>query len=347
MNYEEKDSGSSHLKNDPVQKPKKVSIAKIILIICILSTAVFSYMLYKKVSGFLHFLTGEIDAVTAPFKYGNFTTTGPFPLPSDDDENEGNQMIQQEAPWNAESQSEAEGEEAERIEIPADENSKDNVSKTGLNENDETAYDKKTENKEPADSFNALSEEINEVMQPASKTNTEKISMKTKEQYSADDLTPFPRQLTPFELSLFKESSLASKDDNSPYEIIKDGIFAGCGRYKMEDSLGRTFITHKGKNIYKFSFFPTKYILQKDKEREIVAGAAFKTLIKQVYGEKYYEENKERLEKVRKSFAKTCSETRTWSWRVSLFENYDFGCCADGFVVFSKEAEGKKGNGLY
>ena len=329
MNYEEKDSGSSHLKNDPVdpvQKPKKVSIAKIILIICILSTAVFSYMLYKKVSGFLHFLTGEIDAVTAPFKYGNFTTAGPFPLPSDDDDNEGNQMIQQEAPWNAESQSEAEGEEAERIEIPAAESA--NGSEAALKENSD-AY-KKSEKASPADYFGDLSE---------------KNSAKTES--SADNLTPFPRQLTSFELSQLNKLAQTGKNENTSYEIIKDGIFAGCGRYKMEDGLGRTFFTHKGKNVYKFAFFPAKYLLQDDKERELAAGTAFLTIIKKVYGDKYYEEHKEKIEKAKKSFAKACSETITKERKVAFFENYDFACCADGFAVFSKESEFKKGNCLY
>ena len=98
----------------PVGKPASTPFFKIFAIVFFISITALSYVTYKKISQFLSFLTGEIDSVTAPFKYGNFSSSGTYPIP-EEDENEND-----EAAAEAVHIQEDEGEEAERTEISAE-----------------------------------------------------------------------------------------------------------------------------------------------------------------------------------------------------------------------------------
>ena len=97
----------------PIGTHKGISPLKIIFIILLCLIALLAYKTYSKISGFLSFVSGEIDAVSSSIQHFGFSTSVPVSL---DDENQNGLIIEDNS---AESlDDENDGEEAVRVELP-------------------------------------------------------------------------------------------------------------------------------------------------------------------------------------------------------------------------------------
>lgn len=151
----------------PVGKPASTPFFKIFAIIFFISITVLSYVTYKKISQFLSFLSGEINSVTAPFKYGTFSSSGTYPVPEEEDDiNEETEPVTAHIP-------EDEGEEAERTEIstvtPEDEQS---GSDTVTGSDNSQAHSNSTEDGTPENSPRAFPRAMNPVESAGMKAAT-------------------------------------------------------------------------------------------------------------------------------------------------------------------------------
>ena len=311
MNQNDNSYGNS----GPIGTHKGISPLKIIFIILLCLIALLAYKTYTKISGFLSFVSGEIDAVSSSIQHFGFSTSGTVPL---DEDNENGMIIEDNSA--ASLDDENDGEEAVRVELPI----------PGEEKKEQSSGD--TENTSEDDSKSV--ENVANAADTAENTESEVPP------------APFPRTLNPFEDSLMTESQDILNGGNYQSIKINDGYFKGFTKLTLKNSLGITQFIQKDGGIYQYAFFPpaeTYSDAGTESQRGGIANETFRVLYDRVYGDGAYSKNKSQIYKKQLEFASVCGINKAQQWHFISIDGYSYGCNKYGFTVLPDQAADRQG----
>ena len=307
----------------PIGTHKGISPLKIIFIILLCLIALLAYKTYSKISGFLSFVSGEIDAVSSSIQHFGFSTSGPVSL---DDENQNGMIIEDNS---AESlDDENDGEEAVRVELPIPGEDKDKAQNA---KGTSAAGTPETENTDFGETENIAQTAANIDGTEATEDN-------------AIPPAPFPRKLNPFEDSLMGMDT--SNGGHYKSEIISDGYFKGFTMLTLQNSLGITQFIQKDGGIYQYAFFPPAETYSEagtESQRGGIANETFRVLYDRVYGDGAYSKNKSQIYKKQLEFASVCGIHKAQQWHFVSIDGYSYGCNKYGFTVLPNQAADRQG----
>lgn len=307
----------------PIGTHKGISPLKIIFIILLCLIALLAYKTYSKISGFLSFVSGEIDAVSSSIQHFGFSTSGPVSL---DDENQNGMIIEDNS---AESlDDENDGEEAVRVELPIPGEDKDKAKNA---KGTSAAGTPETENTDFGETENIAQTAANPEEANATEDN-------------ANPPDPFPRKLNPFEDSLMGMDT--SNGGNYKSEKIADGYFKGFTKLTLQNSLGTTQFIQKDGGIYQYAFFPPAGNFAEtgtESQRGGIANETFRVLYDRVYGDGAYSKNKSQIYRKQLEFSSVCGIHKSQQWHFISVDGYSYGCNKYGFTVLPDQATDKQG----
>lgn len=319
----------------PIAAQKKgIPLTRIIFIVILCIALILGYKIYSKVSGFLTFVSGEIDAVSSSIQHFGFSTSGPIPL---DENNENGMIIEDNSP--ATMNNEEDGEEATRIELPApSEERKMPKNEAGNSFEYANSAVSNSDGKKDTDSENHENTE---------KETNEATDTVSDNQNTENDVPPepFPRRLNPFEDSLMGDS----QDINGGrYKSIKltDGYFKGFTKVSLKNSLGITKFVQKDGGIYQYVFLPPREKFAEagtESQRGGIANETFRVLYDKVYGEGECAKNMDKLRQARTDFVFRCSNYKGRLWHFMTIDGYSYGCNKYGFTVLPAQSANKSG----
>ena len=293
---------------------KGISPTKVIFIILMFFVAMLAYKTYKKIAGFLSFVSGEIDAVSSTVQHSVFSTSGPIPL---DDEDEDGMIINDNPENNDNVSEEDEGDEATREELPRQDEEKGGDSPI-------------------ANVSNSSVSDVSEAIE-AAKNN---VSANKSTENNIPPV-PFPRKLNPFEKSFLGESDDTSSGGNYQAVKLNYGYFNGYSKLTLRNSLGTTQFIHKDNEIFQYVFFPSaeKFAdVGMEIDRRNIVIETFSMLYDQVHGDGQYEKNKNNIRSKFFEFVSVCSSYKGRQWHFTSIDGYSYGCNQYGFTVLSDQA---------
>lgn len=318
----------------PISAQKKgIPLTRIIFIVILCIALILGYKIYSKVSGFLTFVSGEIDAVSSSIQHFGFSTSGPIPL---DENNENGMIIEDNS--SATMDNEEDGEEATRIELPApSEERKMPKNEAGNSFEYANSAVSNSDGKKDTDSENHENTE---------KETNEATDTVSDNQNTENDVppAPFPRKLNPFEDSLMGMDT--SNGGHYKSEIISDGYFKGFTMLTLQNSLGITQFIQKDGEIYQYAFFPPAETYSEagtESQRGGIANETFRVLYDKVYGDGAYSKNKSQIYKKQLEFASVCGIHKAQQWHFVSIDGYSYGCNKYGFTVLPDQAADRQG----
>ena len=300
-----KDENNSNSASGPVgPRSNGISPIKIIFIILLCFIVLLAYKTYTKISGFLSFVSGEIDSVSSSIQHSVFSTSGPIPL--DDEDEDG--MIVNDNPENGSDNvlEEDEGDEATREELPISEEEKNNNGKPPAELSNNTASGNAKNNSAPVPfprRLNPFEDSLMNVSDGTSGGNYK--SVKIDNGYFAG----FSKLTLKNEMGI---TQFVYKDSG----IYQYAFFPPEEEYSDDGNISK---------------------------RIGMAEETFRVLYDRVYGTGSYAKNKNSLLKEQMKFSGSCGMYTDSEWNFVSVDGYSYGCNKYGFTVIPDNAADKQG----